>query len=94
MRQSDDGEEARWLLFRCKSSQASFRTATGADYLALGHCDRPMCVGKGVVPAFYLGSPELARTVNLVRLTAGGGRRYARASDLAGLSRSVIWEGL
>jgi DNA repair exonuclease SbcCD nuclease subunit len=47
-------------------------TATGADYLALGHWDRPMRVGNGVVPAFYSGSPELARTVNLVQLTAGG----------------------
>jgi len=28
-------------------------------------------VGSGVVPAFYSGSPELARTVNLVRLSAG-----------------------
>jgi DNA repair exonuclease SbcCD nuclease subunit len=46
--------------------------ATGADYLALGHWDRPMRVGNGVVPAFYSGSPELARTVNLVQLTAGG----------------------
>jgi DNA repair exonuclease SbcCD nuclease subunit len=46
--------------------------ATGADYLALGHWDRPMRVGNGVVPAFYSGSPVLARTVNLVRLTAGG----------------------
>jgi DNA repair exonuclease SbcCD nuclease subunit len=45
--------------------------ATGADYLALGHWDRPMRVGNGAVPAFYSGSPELARTVNLVRLTAG-----------------------
>jgi DNA repair exonuclease SbcCD nuclease subunit len=46
--------------------------ATRADYLALGHWDRPMRVGNGVVPAFYSGSPELARTVNLVQLTAGG----------------------
>jgi DNA repair exonuclease SbcCD nuclease subunit len=46
--------------------------ATRADYLALGHWDRPMRVGSGVVPAFYSGSPELARTVNLVRLTARG----------------------
>jgi DNA repair exonuclease SbcCD nuclease subunit len=46
--------------------------ATGADYLALGHWDRPMRVGDGVVPAFYSGSPELARTINLVRLTDGG----------------------
>ena len=45
--------------------------ATGADYLALGHWDRPMRVGNGLVPAFYSSSPELARTINLVRLTAG-----------------------
>jgi len=47
-------------------------SATGADYLALGHWDRPMRVGNGVVPAYYSGSPDLARTVNLVRLTAAG----------------------
>jgi DNA repair exonuclease SbcCD nuclease subunit len=46
--------------------------ATGADYLALGHWDRPMRVGNGVVPAYYSGSPELAGTVNLVRLTPAG----------------------
>ncbi len=46
--------------------------ATAADYLALGHWDRPMQVGTGVVPAYYSGSPELAQTVNLVRLTASG----------------------
>jgi DNA repair exonuclease SbcCD nuclease subunit len=46
--------------------------ATGADYLALGHWDRPASVGNGAVPAFYSGSPELARTVNLVRLTTAG----------------------
>jgi DNA repair exonuclease SbcCD nuclease subunit len=45
--------------------------ATGADYLALGHWDRPKRVGNGAVPAFYSGSPELAGTVNLVRLTIG-----------------------
>ena len=44
--------------------------ATAADYLALGHWDRPMRVGSGAVPAFYSGSPEFACTVNLVRLTA------------------------
>lgn len=31
-----------------------------------------MRVGNAVVPAYYSGSPELAGTVNLVRLTAGG----------------------
>jgi len=46
--------------------------ATAADYLALGHWDRPMRVGNGVVPAYYSGSPDLAETVNLVRLTAAG----------------------
>jgi len=46
--------------------------ATGADYLALGHWDRAVRVGNGVVPAYYSGSPHLARTVNLVRLTAAG----------------------
>jgi DNA repair exonuclease SbcCD nuclease subunit len=57
--------------------------ATGADYLALGHWDRPMRVGNGAVPAFYSGSPELARTVNLVRLTACG----------AGVTReALIWQ--
>src|SRR5262245_41720271 len=30
--------------------------ATAADYLALGHWDRPMRVGDGVVPAYYSGS--------------------------------------
>jgi DNA repair exonuclease SbcCD nuclease subunit len=46
--------------------------ATAADYLALGHWDRPIQVGDGTVPAYYSGSPELAQTVNLVRLTAAG----------------------
>jgi DNA repair exonuclease SbcCD nuclease subunit len=47
-------------------------TATAADYLALGHWDRPMQVGDGTVLAYYSGSPELAQTVNLVRLTTAG----------------------
>jgi DNA repair exonuclease SbcCD nuclease subunit len=46
--------------------------ATGADYVALGHWDRPMQVGDRSIPAFYSGSPEHARTVNLIRLTAAG----------------------
>ena len=46
--------------------------ATAADYLALGHWDRAVRVGNGIVPAYYSGSPELARTVNPVRLTAAG----------------------
>jgi DNA repair exonuclease SbcCD nuclease subunit len=47
--------------------------ATGADYLALGHWNRPARVGTGVtVPAYYSGSPDLAKSVNLVRLHGNG----------------------
>lgn len=46
--------------------------ATEADYLALGHWDRAARVGDGPVPAFYSGSPELARTLNLIRLGPDG----------------------
>jgi DNA repair exonuclease SbcCD nuclease subunit len=46
--------------------------ATAADYLALGHWDRPARVGSGAVPAYYSGSPDYAGTVNLVRLTGAG----------------------
>ena len=46
--------------------------ATGADYVALGHWDRPAQVGNGLIPAYYSGSPDWAKTVNLVRLTETG----------------------
>jgi DNA repair exonuclease SbcCD nuclease subunit len=46
--------------------------ATGADYVALGHWDRPARVGDGAIPAYYSGSPEWAKTINLIRLTAAG----------------------
>jgi DNA repair exonuclease SbcCD nuclease subunit len=47
--------------------------ATGADYLALGHWNRPAAVGTGTtVPAYYSGSPDLAKTVNVVRLRGNG----------------------
>ncbi len=48
--------------------------ATGADYVALGHWNRAARVGNGAVPAYYSGSPELAGTVNVVRLGADGVR--------------------
>lgn len=47
--------------------------ATAADYVALGHWDRPAQVGNGAVPAYYSGSPEWAKTVNLVRLSSADG---------------------
>jgi DNA repair exonuclease SbcCD nuclease subunit len=47
--------------------------ATRADYLALGHWNRAARVGTGVtVPAYYSGSPDLAKTVNVVRLRGNG----------------------
>jgi len=46
--------------------------ATGADYVALGHWDRPAQVGSGAVPAYYSGAPDWAGTVNLVRLSETG----------------------
>ncbi len=47
--------------------------ATGADYLALGHWNRAAQVGTGTtVPAYYSGSPDLAKTVNVVRLRSDG----------------------
>jgi DNA repair exonuclease SbcCD nuclease subunit len=47
-------------------------TATGADYVALGHWNRALKVGNGPVAAYYSGSPEYAGTVNVVRLTSAG----------------------
>ena len=45
--------------------------ASGADYVALGHWDLAQPAGDGTVPAYYSGSPELARTVNIVTFAAG-----------------------
>ena len=42
--------------------------ATAADYVALGHWPTPGPAGNGAVPAYYSGSPDLAMTVNVVRL--------------------------
>ena len=53
--------------------------ATGADYLALGHWNRAAQAGDGTVPAYYSGSPDLAGTVNLVRLSMRDGVVVTRA---------------
>jgi DNA repair exonuclease SbcCD nuclease subunit len=53
--------------------------ATAADYVALGHWNRAVRVGNGVVPAYYSGSPEYAGTVNVVRLSETGGVTVTRA---------------
>ncbi len=52
--------------------------ATGADYVALGHWNLAKRVGNGAVPAYYSGSPELAGTVNVVRLGGPGKIRVER----------------
>ena len=59
--------------------------ATGADYLALGHWDRAVQVGEGGVPAWYSGSPDLAQTVNLVRLDMISGVSVSREKIADGL---------
>ncbi len=46
--------------------------ATGADYVALGHWNRATRVGDSQVNAYYSGSPEYARSVNLVQFRGNG----------------------
>ena len=46
--------------------------ATAADYVALGHWPTAGPAGDGAVPAYYSGSPDLAQTVNVVRLGDAG----------------------
>jgi DNA repair exonuclease SbcCD nuclease subunit len=47
--------------------------ATGADYVALGHWNTPGRVGRRKdIRAHYSGSPDLAGTVNVVRLKSTG----------------------
>jgi DNA repair exonuclease SbcCD nuclease subunit len=53
-------------------------TATGADYVALGHWNRATRVGHGIVPAYYSGSPEFTGTINVVRLSNADGVTVTR----------------
>lgn len=53
--------------------------ATDADYIALGHWNRKIQVGNGTVPAWYSGSPDYAKTVNVVRLKPSGGLEISHA---------------
>jgi hypothetical protein len=46
--------------------------ATQADYLALGHINVPQQVGPSAVPTYYSGSPDIAKSINLVRLRETG----------------------
>jgi len=49
-----------------------------ADYVALGHWNRAVRVGDGAALAYYSGSPDLAGTVNLVRLAGDGSVRVTQ----------------
>lgn len=53
-------------------------TATGADYVALGHWNAPAKVGNGKVAAYYSGSPEFSGTCNVIRLSPRDGVSVVR----------------
>lgn len=68
-----DGDRHRgWLI---TSDEIA---ATGSDYVALGHWPQATPAGDGRVPAFYCGSPDLAGSVNVVRLADGAGAAVTR----------------
>lgn len=52
---------------------------TGADYVALGHWDRHICISSGPVAAHYSGSPRLTGAVNVVSFEEKGTVRVSRA---------------
>lgn len=62
-----------WLIRREELS------ATGADYVALGHWNIAARVGDGQIQAYYSGAPGFAGTVNVVRLRPEGGVEVTRA---------------
>jgi DNA repair exonuclease SbcCD nuclease subunit len=70
---------ASWLILRDEIA------ATGADYVALGHWNRPTCVTSGAVPAYYSGSPDLAGTLNVVHLRRGAAAHVTRRALPDGL---------
>src|SRR5580698_10383432 len=71
--QYGDGPRPSWLISDDEIA------ATGADYVALGHWNRPLRVGNGKVPAYYSGSPEFSGTINVVRLSEASGVTVTRA---------------
>lgn len=58
-----------WPSWRIRSDELA---AAGADYIALGHWNRAERVGGSQVCAYYSGAPDLAGTVNFVRLADHG----------------------
>jgi 3',5'-cyclic AMP phosphodiesterase CpdA len=53
--------------------------ATRADYIALGHWNRRVKVGTDDIHAWYSGSPDYARSINVVHLGANSGVQVVRA---------------
>jgi DNA repair exonuclease SbcCD nuclease subunit len=72
--QGDADRHRSWLI------HSEEITATQADYVALGHWPAPGPAGDGSVPAYYSGSPDLAQTVNVVRLREHGSVDVRRAA--------------
>ena len=70
---TDADRHRSWLI---RSEEIA---ATKADYVALGHWPGPGPAGDGSVPAYYSGSPDLAQTVNVVRLRENGRVEVVRA---------------
>jgi DNA repair exonuclease SbcCD nuclease subunit len=70
-------EEQRHRAWRISDADLA---ATGADYVALGHWDRPAEAGDGSVRAYYSGSPDLAGTVNVIRLDDTDGVSVSRVA--------------
>jgi hypothetical protein len=78
------GEARWWPSWRIRTADLA---ATEADYVALGHWNRAAQVGEETVRAYYSGSPDLAATVNLVRLASDGSVQVSRAPLLPSAER-------
>ncbi len=68
-------------------------SAVDADYIALGHWDRALAAGDGPHRAYYSGSPDLARTINLARFANGSPVDVTRAPLVTPFESSVLHEG-
>ena len=63
---SPEDQERSWLI------REDDLAAIDADYVALGHWDRPVRARGGHAHAYYSGSPQFARTLNLVDIGSAG----------------------
>ncbi len=74
-----DGSEEPGRLLGSWLIRREELTATGADYVALGHWNRAVRVGDSQIRAYYSGSPDYTGTVNVVQLKSGGAVEVTRA---------------